>query len=764
VNSTDSILIYYYTQGTNNLKLVVTDNDGAKDSSQTTVTLKSFDKKFKGGILGGITALNPNTIFTADSTFDATNGASIYKLDKSGNTVFSLVVSSKIYTTPSVSSDSSVFITSGTSLNGFNKAGAPLWSTIPLGGLSQVTPTVDSVLSRIYVGVSNKNFFGIDYKTGKVIWNVFCDAPINASAVISGDRKLVFVSEAGTLYGFDIRSDSALTVPKWKLTLGEIISKSAAIDADNNFYFGTKFGNLLKIKLNSNGVAEKVWSSSLTDPIESSPVIDSKGNLYIGTTKGKFHKISSSDGKIIWTYESSGSIKSTPAITEYGTIIFATTNGNVVSLDTLKNVRWTHKESSPISSNLLYIENMTYVGTEAGNLVAIYDNPNTNTVNTSLSKISIPNGSQSSLADIKTSYKQYFNLDLARQRSLSSFITTAKTEKPVWGTFQGDYRRTGSMSYECPAPAVVNVPDCKFGSDSIIISTSSMQNRYWVINDQVLKNIKDPIIKVSATDTYKIQSFNDIGCIVNAIDKKLINLGVIKEKPTISTNTGSYKFCIGDSLVMTSSISAKNYKWYFSGFEISSSNSKSLTTNISGAYSLAVYDSLGCKAVSDVSLVMATNPPAKPAITRAQLDLVSSNSAGNQWYLNNEKISGATSQTFKPLQSGNYKVKTILNGCESALSENYYYLTTAVNNLSNGEYFKISPNPTSGELNINYRFSSNKDVYISVIDINGRNVILNRKINSGSKINLGSVSKGSYFIQVKDAKGRILNMNRFEKL
>jgi len=67
-------------------------------------------------------------------------------------------------------------------------------------------------------------------------------------------------------------------------------------------------------------------------------------------------------------------------------------------------------------------------------------------------------------------------------------------------------------------------------------------------------------------------------------------------------------------------------------------------------------------------------------------------------------------------------------------------------------------------LYINYKILSTSDLYLSVLDINGRAVLLNRKINSGSKINLGTVSKGSYFIQVKDAEGRILNMSRFEKL
>ena len=72
-------------------------------------------------------------------------------------------------------------------------------------------------------------------------------------------------------------------------------------------------------------------------------------------------------------------------------------------------------------------------------------------------------------------------------------------------------------------------------------------------------------------------------------------------------------------------------------------------------------------------------------------------------------------------------------------------------------------NPTSGELNINYRFSSNKDVYKSVVDMNGRHVILNKKINSGSKINIGSFSKGNYIIQVKDKTGRLITSQKLVK-
>ena len=43
------------------------------------------------------------------------------------------------------------------------------------------------------------------------------------------------------------------------------------------------------------------------------------------------------------------------------------------------------------------------------------------------------------------------------------------------------------------------------------------------------------------------------------------------------------------------------------------------------------------------------------------------------------------------------------------------------------------------------------------------NLILNRKINSGSKVNLGSISKGNYIIQVKDKTGRLLSSQKLVK-
>lgn len=740
VNSTDSILIYYYNQGTNDLKLVITDNDGAKDSTIAKVVLNTFVKTFKGGLLGGVTALNQNKIYTADSTFDPVNGASIIMLDRLGNTIYPLVVSSKIFTTPSVSSDSSVFITSGSSLNGFSKTGAPLWSTIPLGGNSFVTPTIDSLLTRIYLGVSNKNFFAIDYNTGKVAWNILSDAPINTSAVITGDRKLVFISQLGTLYGYDIRTNNAQTASKWKYSMGELVSKSPAVDGTNNLYIGTDAGNLVKLTLKDDSTVTKVWSIKLSGAIQTSAVIDADGYVYIGDETGNFYKINPTDGSIIWTYNSGAAIRSTPAISDFGSIYFANMNGLVTAIGSDKAIKWKYKETSPISANLLYISNMIYAGTESGKLFAVYDNPQTTSVNTSLSIVGTPS---------------YIEQSQIKSMSASNSTSSVVTKIPVWGTFQGNYRRTGSRSFDCPDVPIVKSPACSTNGDSIRISTSNLTQKYWVVNDKIL-DTKDTVLYIKPTDKYKIIAFNTIGCNVSSSTPELIVNSDVS-KPIIITSTGTGKFCVNDSITLSSSVSATNYQWNVGGSPITNAKNKSLTTYNAGNYSLTVVNDYGCKSLSDVSLVTSIVKPTAPIITRDTAgNLLSSSTGGNQWYKAGVLITGATSKSFKPTEPSAYSVTTNTYGCESALSTSYYYLVTDIINLSANEFIKLAPNPFINQLNFDFAVKGYQRLNIEVFDLaTGSKKASIQNLTPGMQINLSQLSAGTYFIRVSSNDGKI---------
>lgn len=678
INNSDSVFIHYYSQGTNYVKLVIEDNDGAKDTAYATINLIAFSQNFNGGFLGGITALNPDVIYTADSTFDPVNGSSITKLDKSGKITFSLVVSSKIFTTPSVSSDSSVFITSGSNLNGFDKSGSPLWSTIPLGGLSQVTPTIDSVFNRIYVGVSNKNFFAVDYKTGKVAWNLICDAPINASAIITGDRKLVFVSQTGTLYGFDIKTNINQLTPKWQFNLGETISKSAAVDLNNSLYFGTNSGKLIKINLLPNGTVQQQWSTNVYDSVECSPVIDGNGFVYIGTNTGKFIKINQNNGNIIWQHQSSGAIKSTPSVTDYGSIVFATSEGKLVSIDTTGSIRWKYEANSPITANLLSINNMVYAGTQNGQYFAIYDNPNTNTVNQSLSfnfrdnKLINKKMSLSSNNDIPFSLKNILNIYDSQQLVEPELRPTLK---PVWGTFQGDYKRTGSRSLDCPTKPNMNLQGSQTicQGDSIKLTTTTNINSVWVYNN-IQSNISDSVIYVKQPGTYKRVSYNENGCNVFSTEFELL-VKNSPDKPTVNT-FGNTVVCEGNSVQLSSSASSSN-TWFRDGSNIIRGTNQGFIADSTGKYYVKVTSSNGCTSNSNMISVTVNPNPVIPFLTSTANQICSGDSViisvdgtlAKQWLNGTNQINAATGNTYIAKSSGFYSVMvTDQNGCKNKSS------------------------------------------------------------------------------------------------
>lgn len=745
VNATDSILVYYFRHGTHSVKLVIADNDGDKDSSTANVSLNSFVKTFKGGFLGGITALNPNVIYTADSNYDPISGASVSMLDRLGNSVYPLVVSSKIFTTPSVATDSSVFITSGSSLNGFNKSGAPLWSTIPLGGLSYVTPTIDSLFNRIYVGVSNKNFLAIDYKTGKVAWNIIGDAAINSSAVITGDRKLIFTSQAGTLYGFDIKSNDVQTVAKWKLNLGEVVSKSPAVDRSNNLYIGTESGNLLKIRFNTDGTIEQLWKTNLVSSLQVSPVIDADGNVYIGNKDGSFFKVNQSTGVIIWKYETGAEIKSTPSISEFGNIYVANMSGLTFALNSNKELKWKYQADGPISANILYINNMLYLGTESGKLIALYDNPATNTLNTGLSTNAI----------ITSKGKQIMGDNLATSnRVMNQTLASSALKEPVWGTFQGNYRRSGSKSFECPSTPKLFVPSCTDLAETIKVSTDNMVNRYWVINDQIQKSLLDSAIIVKVTDKVKIMAYNSVGCnVYSETPIKLLN--AVISKPQIVTNTGTTKFCEGTTIILNSKDSYKNYQWNFSTYAISGSTDKTLSTTLPGAYSITAINEFGCKATSDVVLILTTPTPIAPTIAIESKATLVSNYTGITWFKDGVVLPD-TSQKINLKADGLYTAKITKNGCVSPLSNSIRYSSFIVLGVNKEVQFTLSPNPFIAYLKIEFPEKFGPKVDVKIYSLTGNVVWESKDLFSGDKINLESFNQGMYLIKLINSSGESL--------
>ncbi len=88
---------------------------------------------------------------------------------------------------------------------------------------------------------------------------------------------------------------------------------------------------------------------------------------------------------------------------------------------------------------------------------------------------------------------------------------------------------------------------------------------------------------------------------------------------------------------------------------------------------------------------------ATPVISREGSTLVSSSSSGNQWFLNGEKIEGATGQGYTPYVSGTYTVAAGAGGCTRA-SDPVTFIVTGIERRDEVVFF---PNPANDKIHFN---------------------------------------------------------------
>ncbi|MCX6162352.1 MAG: PQQ-binding-like beta-propeller repeat protein [Ignavibacteriae bacterium] len=387
---------YNFPQGLNTVKLVVIDNNGAKDSSIAKVKRAVFVKQFAGPVYAGLS-------MTADSILYAiASGDKVYRMDTDGNIKYFLSVGGNILSSSSIAYDTSVFIGStDNNLYAFSKNGTSLWPPLPLGGQLTATATVDSSSNRIFIGSANYNFQAINRTNGSIVWNFFADAPIKYSAVITNNRRLIFTTIKGTIYGFNI--DNLTSTPVWVISSNnDTISTSPAIDNQGYFYVGTTSGKIKKISMLPSLPGIVVWESIIGGTINSSPVIDGNGKVYAGSSNGNLYRLNKSNGNIEWSFQSGSPINTTPAISQTGRIYFGNQAGEIFAIDSLRNVKWYYKDSTSIGAAVLYKNGTVYVGSYGGKVLAFFDGTEFN---------------------------------------LNPMLNPA----PMWGTYQGNNRRTGNQ-------------------------------------------------------------------------------------------------------------------------------------------------------------------------------------------------------------------------------------------------------------------------------------------------------------------------------
>lgn len=303
--------------------------------------------------------------------------------------------------------------------------------------------------------------------------------------------------------------------------------------------------------------------------------------------------------------------------------------------------------------------------------------------------------------------------------------------------------------YLCPRPVITSKATVICGMDSLTLNASSGLAFQWFREGVALSGATQKTFKTIAPGNYTVRVSDSTGCFANSASYMITALS----KPTLTPSVSG--ICEGDSIrISTATVSGISYQWFRNKVTIQGAGSASIIAKTTGSYTVSVKDSSGCNVLSDSMQLTVYPIPPKPAITRdAGGNLLSSSLSGNQWYMENQLLTGFTANSYRPPVNGIITVRVTQNGCSSVFSDSYYYLTTSLLNPAAGNYFRAYPNPVMSALKIDFRVAGLSAVDMMVFDMQGKLLLRKQNQVNGTLIDLKTLPAGTYRLKVSDRRG-----------
>ncbi len=173
-------------------------------------------------------------------------------------------------------------------------------------------------------------------------------------------------------------------------------------------------------------------------------------------------------------------------------------------------------------------------------------------------------------------------------------------------------------------------------------------------------------------------------------------------------------------------------------------------------YTVTVNDGTNSVTSSPITITVSAIPTA-PVISENGNTLTSSAAAGNQWFMNNALIPGATQQTYNPTCSGSYYavVADAVSGCFSEPSNSILYLLTGLDNLAADKMVSVFPNPFRDNVTISYTTQNSGSVKITLFDSYGKQIrVISDATNQPAgfyshEVNADNLTSGIYYCKIQ---------------
>jgi hypothetical protein len=334
------------------------------------------------------------------------------------------------------------------------------------------------------------------------------------------------------------------------------------------------------------------------------------------------------------------------------------------------------KDGNPGVGNAPAWSTLSWTGSTPANTSLKFQVAGSNSSNGPFSFVG-PDGTAATFFTSGASIAQFNGLRYLEYKAL--FATSDTTVTPTLNDATACFADVACGS---PAPAITpSTPVCASSAGNTASGPAGMANYSWSATNGTITGSA-----TSQTVTYTAGASGTVGLMLVVTDaggcvkSNTLSVPITPNPPPSITPTPAQVCASSTGNTASGPAGASSYSWQIvNGVITSATNTQTITytAGASGTVNLTLsVTAAGCSNTNTVNVTI-NQPPSKPVIsgtltfcTGGNTTLTSSATAGNQWYLGANAISGETGQQYVASAAGSYSVQvTDPNGCQSAMSD-----------------------------------------------------------------------------------------------
>jgi hypothetical protein len=342
----------------------------------------------------------------------------------------------------------------------------------------------------------------------------------------------------------------------------------------------------------------------------------------------------------------------------------------------------------------------------------------------------------------------YHNDTLIAGATLSHLDITAVTQSGSYFVLAKNV--SGCIGRSSAIDALVNpIPQAPLISlyDDTLVSGTTSGNQ-WYINDSLVAGATGATYVAQRPGEYTA-TVTVNGCASPLSDSVLIT-STQKNRLIINGDTLS---CLGTKTYNCNEIAGATIVWTVSPGNTlrSKDTTATVTWSAEGGGTVTAKALINGISVATATIIVhVTNSnPERPLITLQNSLLVSSADSGNTWYRNDTLIAGANSNTYTPVDSGNYTAQVTIGGCMSPMSDPYHFTLAG----ASSPVVQVLPNPAINEITV---FNRSSNPYsIRIFDIKGNVAMGKEHVIGAQELQLSALATGVYVVVITDEVTRV---------